>query len=698
MHTITAHRVTLLVVTLVLASVLGTRLLLDAFAVDQSSTLEQMLTPADVAAIEEFRALFAIESEPVLLALRAPGGMATDRVAAIENALAALDGVATTLSPVSVARLEFSATAIFRLRDDAQLLLLFLAPDYQQLDAARALSAAIERTARAALSDGEEVVIAGMPQVRAASWDITARDARLMVPLLVLVTALVVFAFFRSWAALGLSLLLTSLTTFACLLLQYLWQAEIRALVVFIVPVMWAIATLDAFHLYSRTALEQRRGTRDPARAAARALFLPCLATTATTAGCFATLTLLDTSPLIVSFGAWGAAGAIIAFLLTFTLGVRFMTLRADWRSLPVWPAFCAFGLVRLAERHARVTVVLWLLLAVAAVAALPRLNVATLFPQVFTREQPIARDIERLRDLTGSDLNAIDLVITPTDVHGEPLERLASAALFTSHYLATIEETRYVLPTGLMSAQDIKGVLQRARDDSASGYALRGELREGLANWVNEDAGAVRLQWYLSATSFERKREIMAWVANFDEDALTHHRIALSGTGYYYHLTEERGLRSLASSSLLSVLLIALALLWITRRAGAALAALCGSVVPALLLAGCMGWLGVPWSIAMLPMPALLLGLVNDDTIHMAWGAGRLRQWRRNALEAGPALLATTVVLSGAIGTMALSGIQTNAYLGLLIPAGLVLALLCNLTLLPALSSWSRRSSRSTG
>ena len=59
---------------------------------------------------------------------------------------------------------------------------------------------------------------------------------------------------------------------------------------------------------------------------------------------------------------------------------------------------------------------------------------------------------------------------------------------------------------------------------------------------------------------------------------------------------------------------------------------------------------------------------------------------------------MATTCVLAGAIGTMALSGIQTNYYLGLLIPAGLVLALACNLTLLPALSSWPRRSSRSTG
>ncbi|NND68496.1 MAG: hypothetical protein HKN19_12990, partial [Halioglobus sp.] len=256
---IAQHRVTLLVLGLVLGSLLGTRLLLDAFAVDQSSTLEQMLTSADVAAINDLREVFNIESEPVLLALESPAGFAAARLSAVELVLAEVPGVATTLSSASVARLGFSDTEIFRLQGGAELLLLFLAPGSQQLDAARALTRNIELAAHGALQRGEQVVIAGMPQVRAASWQITAADAQLMVPLLVLITVVVAFAFFRSWAALGLSLLLTSLTTFACLLLQYLWQAEIKALVVFIVPVIWAIATLDAFHLYARTALEQRR-------------------------------------------------------------------------------------------------------------------------------------------------------------------------------------------------------------------------------------------------------------------------------------------------------------------------------------------------------------------------------------------------------------------------------------------------------
>ena len=103
---------------------------------------------------------------------------------------------------------------------------------------------------------------------------------------------------------------------------------------------------------------------------------------------------------------------------------------------------------------------------------------------------------------------------------------------------------------------------------------------------------------------------------------------------------------------------------------------------------------LAIPWSVALLPVPAMLLGLANDDAIHMLWDRhrGRRLRWRRSALQAGHALLATSVILSLATATMLLSGIESNRHIGLLTPLGLMLALLCNLTLLPAISSWRRR------
>jgi hypothetical protein len=107
------------------------------------------------------------------------------------------------------------------------------------------------------------------------------------------------------------------------------------------------------------------------------------------------------------------------------------------------------------------------------------------------------------------------------------------------------------------------------------------------------------------------------------------------------------------------------------------------------------MGALGVPWSLAVLPLPAVLLGLAVDDTLHLLWPlrAGR-RRLVRGALRAGPPALATTAVLAGSVATLAFSGLAPNRELGLLLAAGLVLALACDLSLVPALATSSGRRS----
>ena len=101
------------------------------------------------------------------------------------------------------------------------------------------------------------------------------------------------------------------------------------------------------------------------------------------------------------------------------------------------------------------------------------------------------------------------------------------------------------------------------------------------------------------------------------------------------------------------------------------------------------------------MPLPAILLGLMADDTIHMLWFSRRgerayAETFQHNARTAGPALLATTLVLACAAATLLLSGLQANRYLGMLVPAALLIAFLCNLSLLPALNSWLHRSTRS--
>lgn len=684
------------------APLLGSRLLLNHFSLDQSSTLEQMLAPQEREDLSEYRRLFGIDADAVLLSLHDPLGVTAARR---DTWIRALEGVPGARSVIAAPfQSKFSSEPADIVAADItagnrELLLIFFESESRTLEQSQALVAQMSEFTKQIANGSEVVHTLGMPHYRVATWQVAREDGVLMLPLLVGLTALVSCLFFRSWVAFALSLILTSLTTFSCLLLQYVIQPELKMLVVFVVPVIWAIATLDAFHLYSRTAREMRRGFVRPAESAAAALFGPCALTTLTTAGCFATLMLLETSPLVFAFGLWATAGTLIAFALTFSLGVFFLARVVGAQSLPaapILPSLMAWQLVSWAQAHRRAVILTWVCLAILACASVSQVRVQTPFPPEFSRDHPLSNALSNMRVLTGSDLSPIDLVLSATNAEGAEPGALLSAGLFTTNYLRTLEETRLVAPRDFLAREDVQAFAAGRHAANQGHERVRHEsLPAAARHWINEDEVSMRLQWYLSPTTYKRREELLGWLENFDQDALVHHELSLAGPGYFNHVTEKRGLRSLFSSALLSTTLIVICLFAVSGSALQTLAGLLVSLLPALLVAGVMALLHIPWTLALLPMPVLLLGLVNDDTMHMLW-RGRLAGERvsnrgylsrRNALNAGPALIATTLVLASAIATLSMSGLKTNQSLGILVPTGLILALLCNLTLLPALS-----------
>jgi predicted RND superfamily exporter protein len=670
---------------LILLPLAGIALCLNSASVNQSPTLNQMLTAADLELLQAQSRRFPGASELVIVAV--PAGE-QENLVRLEASLEVLDGVAFAFSSRGSPSLPLRGLEAFSGDATAELIVLGVEAQALTLDAARALNQSIE----ARLSEAQiEGVVVGLPRIRHASWQVARDDARIVLPVLVALTVAVTLGFFGSLVAVGLSLALTCLTTLTCLLLQLLLYDSLPALIVIVVPVIWAIATLDAFHLYSRSV--QCARDPDPAGAAARAIFGPCLFTSLTTAVCLASLAWFETSPMIASFGLLTAVGTLIAFALTFTVGVAIVRRLGDMPDEPRWPAAVARSLASGAERYAGAVILIWGVVLLLALPGWQRIGVSSAYPAVFSAHLPIAADMRRLAQMTGSDLNPIEIVIEPVTAQGREPDALAHAALLVHNYLTTIDETRLTLPLGLLDTEELEAM-------AASYRAGETDLPEDEAHaalidqWVATDREAVRVHAFLAPTGFLRKREILEWLAKVDRTMLGNHRLSLSGPGYLYHLTEERGVRSLVRSSVVSLLCV-LAVLWYvggSLRSG--LGPMAGATLPAAILGGFMGWVGIPWSIALLPLPALLLGLMNDDAIHMGWGlrSGRQGTLEANAQRAGPALIATTTLLAGAVGSLCLSGIATNQFLGLLVPLGLVLALLCNLTLLPALNSWLRR------
>jgi len=124
------------------------------------------------------------------------------------------------------------------------------------------------------------------------------------------------------------------------------------------------------------------------------------------------------------------------------------------------------------------------------------------------------------------------------------------------------------------------------------------------------------------------------------------------------------------------------------------ALTGLVPNVVPVAVGFGVMGWLGVPLDAGTALLGALVLGIAVDDTVHVLAGFQRRRGLGRSKAEAVegslrevlPPVVATTVAVGGGFAILGVSVFLPIRHLGFLTAGILVLCLLADLFLLPAL------------
>ena len=149
----------------------------------------------------------------------------------------------------------------------------------------------------------------------------------------------------------------------------------------------------------------------------------------------------------------------------------------------------------------------------------------------------------------------------------------------------------------------------------------------------------------------------------------------------------------TLAWSLLLTLPVLAVTFYVLLREVKGTLYALLPNLWPVLLILGGMGWCGVPLDIATVMVASITLGLVVDDTIHT------LAHYRTLSAELGeraavadrmektaPAYLLTGVILALGFGVCALSGFAPTARFGLLSAIAILIAVVADFTLVPAL------------
>lgn len=664
---------------------LGTALALAALALlagdvaDQGSTLARMLPAAEVARLDALRGSFPGPEETTLVVLDgADGAWAPARIEALAGRL---DGLAFVRA-ARVVPLPADGPA------GPRLLHVDLAPGTDTLPEARARTAALDEVLAAAAGPGERAFALGWPRLRAESWALARADLRrALVPLAVLALG-VPWLFLGSAGAGLLALALAAGTAALTLWGQRIVGGPLSPLTLLALPLLWAVATTDALHLAARARELAARGLapREAAARARRELAAPCAWTSLTTAVGLALLAALGHAPLLEALGLTCALGTLLAWALAFGPCAPWLVLVTGGRA-PRWPRAAALAVIRGSRRHARAVVASWALALVLAGLGATRLEVASTFPRLFAPDVPLERDLAHLARATGTDLVPLELVVEATDADGRRASALLAAAVALGHELHALPGARTVLPLDLLAGLGPDASELPSQPDAREALLASWLARPELVDWVDPATGRARLQLLLAPRTWSERAALLARLAHFDDTMLSHHVVHAVGTAALLQRAEAIGLADLARGAPATLLVLAALLALALRRARAAAVALLASALPLVLVAGLMGALAIPWSLTLLPLPIVLLGLAVDDSLHLLWRAhGTVRHASLTAI------LATTALVAGSVATLAASSFTAGRVFGPLLALGLVLALALDLSLLPALVRGSRR------
>ena len=568
------------------------------------------------------------------------------------------------------------------------------------------------RALAARLCPGRRILLAGGPVLDEAMYRYSEEDSLRYAPVMTLILVLALGLLFRSVVAVMAPLAVVALSVvWAVGFMGWVgWDANI---VTTILPVMiTAVGVADAVHLLQQLRLQHRQGAAPDValRRAFTHVLRPCLLTSVTTAAGMASLMMANLGA-IREMGLTAAVGVMAAFLLTMA-GVPLVLSLIPPARLGGIAAGHGRLLSDLSARAAGMAVsnprkvtLAAVLLAGLACAGIPRITTGTSMTSYFYDDDPVYLESLALDRLVGGTL-PLQVLVRPGEGVKDLLEPAAMRRMEAlAAYVETLPATGRAI-SGLDFLKEARRVIMDDPPDRLVLPASRQEaaqillLMEGEGDrvrYLSEDNLHARIEVPVAAGGYEA---LVAGVTEMERrlEEIAGSEVKASVTGLARLLAgmETYLFESQARSFSLAFVLVLgfIALLFSSVRVG--LLSAIPNLLPLVLVLGVMGWTGVRLDATTVMIGPILLGIVVDDTVHMlervlaARRAGETvpEAFTQAASRVGPAVVMTTVILAAGFLVPIMGSFRPNLYFALLCSLGLVLALVADLVVFPAVAT----------
>jgi len=559
-----------------------------------------------------------------------------------------------------------------------------------------------------------DVRISGMPYIRTLNSQNIIDEIGTFISAALLVTSLIFFFFFRSFRATIISMfivLIGVMWTFGIIgLLEY----EITVLTALIPPLIIVIGIPNCIFLINKYQHEvQKHGNK--AKSLQRVITKignATLMTNVTTASGFATFIITD-SKLLTEFGIVASLSILAIFilcLLIIPIIYSFMPMPKD-KHLEHLNKRWINGFVDWMEhsvRHKKITIYITsLILLIVSIIGIYQIKISgsliedmpqkadffkdiRFFEEEFNGIMPLEIMVDTKRKKGVMKLSTLkrmseleDLIIETPEL-SKPIS-VVSLVKYSKQAYYNGNPKYYQLPT----AQENSFILSYAKNSSSNVNLLK--------NFVDSTGRYARITTFMKDVGIDKMERIEENLLNKIDKVLPDDKydVTITGKAYLFQKGTKYLVNNLILSLSLAIVLISIFMAYMFRSLRMIIVSLIPNLIPLLITAGLMGYLGVPIKPSTILVFSIAFGISVDDTIHFL---AKYRQelqanhWKIKksvyaALrETGVSMFYTSIVLFFGFSVFVISNFGGTVALGALVSATLLFAMLANLLLLPSL------------
>ncbi|WP_224487681.1 efflux RND transporter permease subunit [Robertkochia flava] len=561
---------------------------------------------------------------------------------------------------------------------------------------------------------GIDLRVSGMPYIRTLNAQNIIDEIGTFIAAALLVTSLIFFFFFRSFRATLISMIVVMIGVMWAFGTLGLLKYEITVLTALIPPLIIVIGIPNCIFLINKYQQEfNKHGNQ--AKSLQRVISKvgnATLMTNMTTAAGFATF-IITNSKLLTEFGIVASLNIIFIFILSLLI----IPIIYSYMSIPKtkhlkhlnkrWISGFVGWMENTVRNHRIAVFIVSLFALIASIIGIYQIRISgsliedmpqgaaffddiRFFEEEFDGIMPVEIMIDTrrrngvMKPSTLKRMDDVEEVIRETPELSDPIS-VTNLVKYSKQAFYNGNPAYYQLP----NSQENTFILSYAKKSEGNANLL--------SSFVDSTGQIARITTFMKDIGTDKMEEIEADLDKKIRKALPEDRydVTVTGKALVFMKGTKYLVKNLVMSLSLAIVLISLFMAYMFRSFKMIIVSLVPNLLPLIITAGVMGYLGIPIKPSTILVFSIAFGISVDDTIHflakyrqeLAANHWHIRKSVYNALrETGVSMFYTSIVLFFGFSVFMISNFGGTKALGGLVSMTLLFAMLANLILLPSL------------